>query len=137
MSREFEAFSRITLHVDYDNDSSYDCLCFEDDCKIVEAALQELQTIKEIKALEALCSLERLNCHTTLEYQDSKEYYIVRQYIHKSQEHNKVLSIIKEKMVNLLLLELAENVDEYNKRIVPNGRLTEEQFIILKRWQNE
>lgn len=90
-----EAFNRIQLHCEYDNNGSYDCVDLEDDCEIIE------------------------------------------QYIHKSQQHNKVLSIIKEKMVNLLLLELAENIKEYNKRIVPNGRLTEEEFIILKRWQNE
>ena len=44
----------------------------------------------------------------------------------------KALEIIKEKKVNILLLELAENVDEYNERIVPNGRLTEEEFELLK-----
>lgn len=44
----------------------------------------------------------------------------------------KALEIIKEKNVNTLLLELAENVDEYNERIVPNGQLTEEEFNLLK-----
>ena len=45
----------------------------------------------------------------------------------------KALMVIFEKMVNILLLELAENVDEYNERIVRNGQLTEEEFNLLKR----
>ena len=44
----------------------------------------------------------------------------------------KALEIIIKKKVNILLLELAENVNEYNERIVPNGRLTEEEFDLLK-----
>lgn len=45
MSKELEAFGRITLHTEYDNDSSYDCLNFEDDCKLVDEALQRLEQI--------------------------------------------------------------------------------------------
>lgn len=47
-------------------------------------------------------------------------------------KQEKALKIIFEKNVNTLLLELAENVDEYNERIVPNGKLTEEEFNLLK-----
>lgn len=52
----------------------------------------------------------------------------------KAQEQEKALKSIFEKMVNILLLELAENVDEYNERIVRNGLLTEEEFNLLKRY---
>ena len=49
-----------------------------------------------------------------------------------------ILKVIKKKTVNILLLELAENVDEYNERIVPNGQLTQEEFELLKRYlENE
>ena len=55
MSTEYlDAFSRITLHTEYDNDGSYDCLNFEDDCKIVEDALQRLEAIDNLKEIEAL-----------------------------------------------------------------------------------
>ena len=69
MSKVVEAFSRIVLHVDYDNDN-YDIQMFEDDCKIVEKAFDKMREqleesnkfkallekyeIKDIEALEAL-----------------------------------------------------------------------------------
>ena len=50
MSKEYlEAFNRIVLHTECDNDSSYDCLCFEDDCKLVDSALQRLEQIDNSK----------------------------------------------------------------------------------------
>ena len=46
MNKEYiEAFCRITLHTEYDNDSSYDCLNFEDDCNLVDEALERLDKI--------------------------------------------------------------------------------------------
>lgn len=46
MVKEYlEAFGRITLHTEYDNDSPYDGLRFEDDCKLVDNALQRLEQI--------------------------------------------------------------------------------------------
>lgn len=46
MNKEYiEAFGRITLHTEYDNDGSYDCLCFEDDCNLVDEALERLDQI--------------------------------------------------------------------------------------------
>ena len=58
--------------------------------------------------------------------------YSIKQELIKSQEMEKTLKIVFEKKVNILLLELAENVDEYNERIVPNGKLTQEDFDLLK-----
>lgn len=55
----------------------------------------------------------------------------------KEQKSNteRCLKIIFEKSVITLLLELAETVDEYNERIVPNnGKLTQDEFNILKEW---
>lgn len=51
-SESLEAFGRITLHTEYDNDSHYDGLHFEDDCKLVDKALQKSE--KEHKALEII-----------------------------------------------------------------------------------
>ena len=67
-----------------------------------------------------------------------KKVATIKQALLKAQEMEKILKIIKEKKVNILLLELTENVEEYNERIVPNGKLTEEEFDLLKRWvENE
>lgn len=46
MSKEYiEAFGNITLHTEYDNDGSYDSLNFEDDCNLVDEALERLEQI--------------------------------------------------------------------------------------------
>ncbi len=45
----------------------------------------------------------------------------------------RAFDIVFEKNVNTLLLELAENVDEYNERILPNElKLTQDEFDLLK-----
>lgn len=62
MGKEYlEAFNRIALHAEYDNDGSYDCLKFEDDCKLVDEALQRLEAIENVKTSEALQCLDKLN----------------------------------------------------------------------------
>lgn len=61
MSKEYlEAFGRITLHTEYDNDGSYDSLNFEDDCKLVDEALERLESIDNSNPSEALECLEKL-----------------------------------------------------------------------------
>jgi len=60
MSKEYlEAFNRITLHTECDNDGSYDCLNFEDDCKLVNDALTRLNLIDNLKPSEALEELNK------------------------------------------------------------------------------
>lgn len=62
MSKEYlEAFNRIALHAEYDNDGSYDCLNFEDDCKLVDEALQHLEAIENAEPSKALKCLERID----------------------------------------------------------------------------
>lgn len=60
MTKELEAFNRITLHTEYDNDGSYDCLNFEDDCKLVNDALTRLVLIENVKPSEALECLKHI-----------------------------------------------------------------------------
>lgn len=48
MSKALEAFGRITLHTEYDNDSHYDGLHFEDDCKLVDKALLKAEKDEKI-----------------------------------------------------------------------------------------
>lgn len=59
MSKEYlEAFGNITLHTEYDNDGSYDCLNFEDDCKLVDEALERLEQIDNADPSEAIKHME-------------------------------------------------------------------------------
>ena len=59
MSKEYlEAFGRITSHTEYDNDSSYDSLNFEDDCKLVDEALERLEEIDNADSSEAIKHME-------------------------------------------------------------------------------
>lgn len=61
MSKEYlEAFGRITLHTEYDSDSSYDGLSFEEDYKLVDEALQRLEAIDSSNTGEALKALKEL-----------------------------------------------------------------------------
>lgn len=105
-------------------------------CEQIKNMVQRLESIDNAKPSEALECLERLNYHTTLEYQDSKEYYIARQYIHKAQENEKTLSIIKEKDVDIYILKNCKTVDEYNSKIVhivgETRELTKEEFDLVK-----
>ena len=104
----------------------------------IENGLQRLESIDNSnpnEALECLEKLELLTCDFEW-YKDNIN--TIKQALLKAQEQEKVLKIIKEKNVNTLLLELAENLEEYNERIVPNGKLTEEEFDLLKRhFKNE
>lgn len=77
--------------------------------------------------MKGLESLERIENEYSI---DEAVFY--KKDFKQVRKELKALEIIKEKKVNILLLELAENVDEYNERIVPNGQLTEEEFNILK-----
>ncbi len=95
MSKELEAFSRITLHTDFDNDGSYDIEKFEDDCKGVEEALQKLDDIKKSKKSKAMKCLKRvwndINGHNDFR-QDFKDLTIIENYILKSQEQGRALN---------------------------------------------
>ena len=58
MTKEYlEAFNRIALHTEYDNDSPYDYLCFDYDCNLVDEALQRLEAIDKLQE-EIGCPLE-------------------------------------------------------------------------------
>lgn len=102
---------------------------------------------KEIEALECLANIAKCiavfklkeegkdECNYMEEMKNvcsAYEFKTIKQDLIKAQKEHKALDIIKEKKVNILLLELTENVDEYNERIVPNGRLTDEEFNLLK-----
>lgn len=137
MKKELEALEKIgNLH----SITKGCAISYTDEYKVIEQALIELQTIKEPKPNEALECLEGINNYLSnvYDYKEIKEEIqkdinTIKQALLKAQENEKVLEIIFKKKVNTLLLELAENVDEYNERIVPNGKLTKVEFNLLKR----
>jgi hypothetical protein len=96
----------------------------------------ELDNANPSEALEILLKAKQVCDVSCIEMcnncQKKSAYNSIKQALLKAQKEHKALDIIKEKKVNILLLELAENVDEYNERIVPNGQLTEEEFNLLK-----
>lgn len=65
----------------------------------------------------------------------------IQQALLKAQEQEKILSIIKEKDVDVKLLKLSTNWLDYYTRVKhktgKNTELTEEEFELLKRWLNE
>ncbi len=104
--------------------------------------LEHIENANPSKALELVGYLKdyHLNAMPYYDWLNDIEKYILKaqeqfdDLTNENAEYKEVLKIIKEKMVNILLLELAENVDEYNEKIVPNGRLTSEEFDLLKKW---
>ena len=123
MSKELDAFSRITLHTDFDNDGSYDIEKFEDDCKGVEEALQKLYDIKKSKKSRAMRCLKRvwndINGHNDFR-QDFKDLTIIENYILKAQEQEKVFDIIIKK--NVSVWGFRNRVFGYQKE--QNGNIT-------------
>lgn len=93
---------------------------------------------RDLEALKKLGHLALYESYDALQVNEVEEFDIVQQALIMAQEIKKALKLIFEKNINTLLLELAENVDEYNERIVTNnGKLTQEEFELLKRWSNE
>lgn len=159
MSKELEAFGRITLHTEYDNDSNYDGIHFEDDCKLVDKALQRLEAIENVNTSEALKCLEHIkkddfnmiittypplpayNGVTKDEMFDK-----IEQALLKAEKEHKALEIIKEKRVNVstfihftkILKKDYEQCKANNDIVFCNicddekEFLTEEEFNLLK-----
>lgn len=139
MSKELEALNYVWYNYYTEELSRDEVEQIEKHLNIVQDGLKRLKSIDNANPSEALECLERLNYHTTLEYQDSKEYYIVRQYIHKAQEQEKVLKIIKKKLVNIV--DLCQCIDLYTYNSLVKGttcdgvlrELTQEEFELLKK----
>lgn len=155
MSKEYlEAFNRIALHTEYDNNSAYDCLKFENDCKLVEQALQRLDQIENSNPSEALEDFKIIKFKTINAGYDYgyKVWDKIEQALIKAQEQEKVLEIIKEKGYDDYLLEefdifeaYKKNMDKFyanqlvidwndKKQLVELRIYNEEEFDLLKRW---
>ena len=107
MNEEYiEAFGRIASHVEYDNDSPYDGLCFEDDCKLVDEALERLDQIDKADPSEAMKHMEF------------------------------ICTILKEKRIDVkwifkqdyeAIIQALQRLDRY-EQILGSGRLTDRNY---------
>ena len=99
-SEALEAFGRITLHTEYDNDSHYDGLHFEDDCKLVDKALEFLEAIENANPSEALKCLETLFSNvvsTTYNRESSlKDFNTIQQALLKAEKDEKIILGIED-----------------------------------------
>lgn len=95
MSKEYlDAFGNLTLHTEYDNDSSYDSLQFEDDCNLVDEALERLEQIDNANPSEALNGLEFIckilnEKRIDVKWLFKNEYTTIKNYILKAQTQEK------------------------------------------------
>lgn len=125
----------------------------KEEIDIVNNALLELKAIKEAKPSEALESVDYIeNKLGDLRYEYKRTnnhrcddlfiqehiFNTIKQALIKAQEQEKVLSIIKEKNVDIKLLKRSINWLDYYTRVKhktgEDTKLTQEEFDLLKRW---
>lgn len=139
-SEALEAFGRITLHTEYDNGSHYDGLQFEDDCKLVDKALDRLEQIDNANHSEALKCLEDLYCEPVDYRSNDKEndYETIKQALLKAEKEHKALEIIKEKECDMrwfkYCIKVNLEVETYNNGLPEYyEKLTQEEFNIIEK----
>jgi len=141
MSKELnEAWTTIYHYNDeiiHDMGSEYVENPLKEEIDIVNNALLELKAIKEANPIEALKIFSKVD-NVRLLF-TNEERNTIKQALLKAQEQEKVLSIIKEKDVDVSLLKQALSVKQYNDFIsfkidyMDYMKLTEEEFDLLKR----
>jgi len=139
MEKEFEALDNLALEVPIGNR----------DIAILKSTLTELKAIKESKpskAMETLTRMDNLYCAVCPqkkggcnECEYNQKSNIVYQALLKAREQDKMLEIIKEKNVDIWLVNSCFTVEQYNFSIIKIGNsnvftLTPEEFDLLKRW---
>lgn len=123
--------------------------CKEDHQQLLEW-LKELQSIKSVEPSEALDYMKSLfECWKNLAEKDNLEtkeielekyifkenYDAIKQSLLKTQEQEKVLSIITKKNIDMFELKISKEVEKYNAVVKrPFDILTQEEFDLLKRY---
>lgn len=147
----------------YNNEIIYD-ICgeyvenpLEEEIDIVNKALQRLEAIDNAnpsQALKRLYELESIDLYMSSAEDDDENDFIsldtsywlkpIEQALIKSQEQEKVPSIIKELISKHCKIELINGGTYYQIKIKVMGSgytfgmsITEEEFDLLKRWANE
>lgn len=146
MSKEFEALERLAMPDDlHIKECEKLGISPTQDYEIIKETLQRLETIDNSNPSEALEYLEDLRDYLLrdrVNISSTKNYNIIKNYILKAQEQEKVLKIIKEKGVDVGYLQTCKTLKEYNSSCWDdeedfNKRLTQEEFDLLKRWIDE
>ena len=148
MSKEIEAFleKRIIDINNYlknnersENDKNFPPVYELQICKLAKRML-DIENANPSKALkESEEIVEYITEDKKVKYKSTILFdcKIIKQYILKSQEQEKVLEIIFEKKVDIIYLKDSNNVDEYNSHFgCVVCKLTKEEFDLLKRWTN-
>ena len=113
------------------------------DIELLEQSLQRLESIDNANPSEALEELGKYELKQDCLVEDLTVYDTIKQALLKAQENEKVLSIIKEKDVDIKFLRALINSDsKYTRKnalkiynlCLDNEQLTEEEFDLLKRW---
>ncbi len=90
------------------------------------------EAMKQVKFFKSQDFYDEIGQHYGLINERCK---VIEDALIKAQEQEKVLKIIFEKNVNIIILKLAENVDEYNERMLANSlMLTQEEFDLIRRY---
>ncbi len=128
MDKELEALDRLYCEGDLDQHKK--------DYEFLKNALAELKAIKEADPSEALKCVDILKedgCITTL--YEGKALETIRQSLLKAQSNELILKIINKKTVSIFQLRCCKNVNEYNDlKFTEFEKLTQEEFVLLKRW---
>lgn len=144
MSKELdEAWTTICHYneeIIHDMGSEYVENPLKEEIDIVNNALLELKAIREANPSEALKRLEKNR--NAIPY--AIDYRTIKQALIKAQEQEKVLSIIKEKRINVDLFwkDFVDNRFDYNYYLekwykyqsTDKQKLTQKEFDLLMRW---
>ena len=152
MSKELEALHTIAFNTQING------LNFGDELRIIEQALQRLEAIDNANPSEALRELSIIR-HLEIGFDKNGNplnvgmvdgFETIKQALLKAQEQEKenaelkkVLSIIKEKDVNIWYLTVStkvKNYKDYNSFLMNDKnkrQLTQEEFDLLKRYCDE
>ena len=114
-------------------------------CIAIKEKLQRLEAIDNSNPDEALEDLDKIEGFMTYhELYDSYKIEIktIKATLLKAQEQNRVLEIIKNKVVDISIIYYSQNVEDYNNTItfrfkpstLEQCKLTYEEFDTLKRW---
>ena len=144
MDKEFEALKTIKIKCHPNSNSNP---IVDEALEIIESALTELEQIKEAKPSEAMECLEKLP-YMSQGYGNWKEYYnTIKQALLKAQElekenteYKEVLTLIKNKMVDLDVIAASDGYIMYNAKMgdrhpdtpFKDFALTEDEFNKVK-----
>lgn len=116
---------------------------YDNDYIIVKRALQRLEAIENANSSDVFEYVENIQGEIEwafefnngkIEEYDPRIMNIIKQYILKAQEQEKVLKIIKEKNVDVRFLRTCNVLNDYNYCQYLSDELSQEEFDTLKHY---